>query len=155
VLTVRLARAGDIEALGLVADAAYRPYLDRIGRAPAPMTADYTAAVARHRTWVAVLNGTVVGFIVLVREPDHLLVENVAVLPDQQGWGTGSKLLRVAEQDARRFGLREIRLYTNAAMTENLAFYANRGYTETHRAHDEGFDRVFFRKPVADMGWPD
>jgi hypothetical protein len=39
-----------------------------------------------------------------------------------------------------------MRLYTNAAMTENLAYYSRRGYTETHRAHQDGFHRVFFRK---------
>jgi hypothetical protein len=40
------------------------------------------------------------------------------------------------------------RLYTNAAMTENLAYYPRRGYIETHRAAQDGFHRVFFRKPV-------
>ena len=42
--------------------------------------------------------------------------------------------------------LPEIRLYTNAAMTENLSHYPRRGYTETHQAHRDGFHRVFFRK---------
>jgi hypothetical protein len=35
---------------------------------------------------------------------------------------------------------------TNAAMTENLAFYPRHGYVETHRASQDGFDRVFFSK---------
>jgi hypothetical protein len=42
----------------------------------------------------------------------------------------------------------EIRLYINEAMTENLAYYRRRSYTETHRAEQDGFRRVFFRKPV-------
>jgi hypothetical protein len=44
--------------------------------------------------------------------------------------------------------LPEIRLYTNEAMTENLGYYPRRGYTETHRARDEGVSRVFFRKAL-------
>lgn len=40
----------------------------------------------------------------------------------------------------------EVRLYTSAAMTENLAYYSRQGYTETHRAHHDGIHRVFFRK---------
>ena len=35
-----------------------------------------------------------------------------------------------------------------AAMIENLAYYPRRGYIETHRADQDGFHRVFFRKPV-------
>ena len=91
---------------------------------------------------------TLVGLLVLVGEADHLLLENVAVLPAEQGRGTGSQLLEFAENQARQLGMPEIRLYTNEAMTENLGYYRRRGYIETHRARDEGFARVFFRKAV-------
>jgi GNAT superfamily N-acetyltransferase len=76
-------------------------------------------------------------------------VENVAVRPAAQGQGIGGRLLALAEQHARGLGLSEIRLYTNEAMTENLAYYPRRGYTETHRADQDGFRRVFFRKPLS------
>ena len=76
----------------------------------------------------------------------YLLLENVAVLPAAQGRGIGGRLLGLAEQHARSLGLGEIRLYTNEAMTENLAYYRRHGYTETHRAGQDGFRRVFFRK---------
>jgi hypothetical protein len=33
-------------------------------------------------------------------------------------------------------------------MTENLACYPRHGYAETHRAEQDGFNRVFFRKPI-------
>jgi len=33
-------------------------------------------------------------------------------------------------------------------MTENLAYYLRRGRAETHRAEQDGFHRVFFRKPI-------
>jgi ribosomal protein S18 acetylase RimI-like enzyme len=148
VLTVRPASASDVAALRAVAEAAYRGYVPRIGRPPAPMTADYAAAVASGTVWVAARDDAVVGLLVLLPRPDHLLLENVAVLPGEQGRGTGSQLLAFAEEQARQRGLPEIRLYTNEAMTGNIAYYRRRGYTETHRARDEGFSRVFFRKTL-------
>jgi hypothetical protein len=33
-------------------------------------------------------------------------------------------------------------------MTENLAYYPRHAYIETHRAEQDGFRRVFFRKPL-------
>jgi ribosomal protein S18 acetylase RimI-like enzyme len=148
VLRVRQAGSDDVAALRALAEAAYRGYVARIGRAPAPMTADYAAAVAAGEVWVAEEGGHVVGLLVLVPETDHLLLENVAVEPGAQGRGIGSWLLAHAEARAVALGLAEIRLYTNEAMTENLAYYPRRGYTETRRAEQNGFRRVFFRKAV-------
>ena len=148
-LTVRLARESDIGALAAVAAEAYRRYVPRIGREPAPMTADYAQAVRSGLTWVAEADGDVVGLLVLVVHPDHLLLENVAVLPSAQRCGVGARLLALAEDQARARGLAEIRLYTNEAMTENLAYYGRHGYAETHRAEQGGFRRVFFTKHLA------
>jgi len=144
----RLAVAGDVAALGAIATAAYQKYIPRMGHAPAPMTADYAQAVRDRQAWVAVEDGQVTGFVILVARPGYLLLENVAVLPAAQGRGIGGRLLGLAEQHARSLGRSEIRLYTNEAMTENLAYYPRRGYTETHRAEQDGFRRVFFRKPL-------
>ena len=51
-----------------------------------------------------------------------------------------------AEARARALGLSELRLYTNAAMTENLVLYPRLGYLEDGRAERDGFARVFFSK---------
>jgi GNAT superfamily N-acetyltransferase len=148
-VTVRLADHDDVDVLRGIAAEAYQLYVARIGRSPAPMTADYAQAVRSGQTWVAVQDGQISGFVVLVAEPGYLLVENLAVRPAAQGRGIGSRLLARAEQHARGLGLSEIRLYTNEAMTENLAYYPRRGYIETHRADQDGFQRVFFRKPLS------
>jgi hypothetical protein len=42
-----------------------------------------------------------------------------------------------------------IRLYTNAAMTENLFMYAHMGFIETHRAVEKGFGRIYMRWTLA------
>jgi ribosomal protein S18 acetylase RimI-like enzyme len=148
-LTVRRAGEADVAALTAVAAEAYRPYVPRIGREPAPMTANYGQAVGSGLTWVAEADGEIVGLLVLVVHPDHLLLENVAVRPAAQGRGVGARLLALAEDEARARGLDEVRLYTNEAMTENLAYYPRHGYTETHRAEQDGFRRVFFAKHLA------
>jgi len=152
VLTVRRAEASDVATLGMVASEAYQVYVPRIGRRPAPMTADYAAAVRSGLAWVAVRGDEIVGLLVLVVKPDHLLLENVAVRPSAQGRGVGARLLAFAEDQARGIGRDEIRLYTNEAMTENLAYYPKHGYTETHRAEQDGFRRVFFRKRLTSPG---
>jgi ribosomal protein S18 acetylase RimI-like enzyme len=145
---IRPADPGDVAALQAIAVAAYGRYLPRIGRPPAPMTADYARAVRDRQVWAAVRDGKVSGFAVLIAQPDYLELENIAVLPAAQGRGIGALLLSLAEDRARELGLGEIRLYTNEAMTENLGYYARQGYAETHRAEQAGFNRVF-RKPVS------
>jgi GNAT superfamily N-acetyltransferase len=148
VIAIRPAAEADAPALARIAVAAHQHYVPRIGRPPAPMTADYTAAIRRGQAWVAAVDGEVAGFIILISRPGYLLLENVAVLPAAQGRGIGARLLALAEDRARALHVPEIRLYTNAAMTENLAYYPRHGYTETHRAQQDGFDRVFYRKQV-------
>jgi GNAT superfamily N-acetyltransferase len=158
-VAVRLATAADVPVLRSIAAAAYLPYVPRIGRAPAPVDADYAGAAARGEAWLAVCAAAVgadavgadaaVGLIVLVPEAGYLLLENVAVLPSCQGRGVGSLLLRFAEAKAVELGLVEIRLYTNEAMTENLAYYPRHGYRETHRGEQDGFRRVYFSKQLA------
>jgi N-acetylglutamate synthase-like GNAT family acetyltransferase len=109
--------------------------------------ADYAQAVRRRQAWAAIEDGQVAGFAVLIARPGYLLLDNVAVLPAAQDRGIGARLLGLAEDHARRLGLSEIHLYTNEAMTKNLAYYARHGYVETHRAQQSGFHRVFFRNP--------
>lgn len=145
-LTLRPAVPADAEKMSQVAQAAYLPYVRRIGRPPAPITADYVGIARGGRAWVAERHGRLAGFLVLESHPDHLLLENVAVHPDQQGTGVGGRLLALAEDQARLLGLPEVRLFTNAAMTENLEFYPRRGYRQTHRAEQDGYRRVFFSK---------
>jgi GNAT superfamily N-acetyltransferase len=145
---MRRAGPGDVDELRAIAAAAYQKYAGRIGRAPAPVTADYAQAVRDGQAWAAVEDGQIVGFAVVIARPGYLLLDNVAVLPAAQGRGIGARLLALAEEQARGLGLREIRLYTNEAMTENLAYYPRHGYAETHRAEQDGFNRVFLRKPI-------
>lgn len=124
-------------------------YTARIGRQPAPMDADYHALVATARVWVIDVDNEIAGAVVNVVHDDHLLLDTIAVAPSAQGHGYGAILLARAEDDARELGLREVRLFTNEAMTENQTFYPRHQYTETARRREHGYDRVFYTKHIA------
>jgi N-acetylglutamate synthase-like GNAT family acetyltransferase len=149
-IVIRRAAASDAGAVGDLVHAAYQHYVPRIGRPPVPMTLDYAQVVADGNTWLAERDGRLVGVLVLEHLDDHVLVENLAVLPAAQGSGVGSRLLRQAEDEARARGVRELRLYTHELMTENRAFYPRRGYRETHVAGEPPWRRAFFAKDLAD-----
>jgi ribosomal protein S18 acetylase RimI-like enzyme len=147
-MTLRRAAGADVDAIAELARQAYAVYEPRIGRLPWPAFADYAAHVRDDEVWVVEEGGAVLGFVVLVAEPDSLLLDIVAVSPAHQGRGLGRALMDVAERRCRELGLPAVRLYTNEQMTENIAMYAHLGYDETHRATEHGFRRVFFTKPV-------
>ena len=125
-------------------------YVDRMGKPPAPMLDDYGELVGRGQVRVAVdVNDALLGLIVSWPEVDHLHVSNVAVDPSAQGQGVGAVMIADVEASARRQQLQELRLYTNVAMTENLTYYPRIGFDETHRNHQDGYERVFYRRSVS------
>ncbi len=127
---------------------AYSTYVDRIGREPAPMTSDYEQIASSGTAILVWRESRVDGMLVFSLEADGLLVENIAVSPQAQGSGLGSALLAQAERLAVKRGKQWVRLYTNEAMVENLAFYPRRGYVETHRGTVDGYARVYFAKQL-------
>lgn len=147
--TFRRATLSDAPLMAGIAEQAYAPYVARMGgQRPAPMDADYETIVRSAEAWVAETDAEVIGFLVLVPESGTLLLDGVAVHPAHQGTGAGRGLLDLAEEQARAHGYGAIRLYTNEAMVENRRLYERIGYVETHRAHEDGFARVFYRKAL-------
>ena len=142
---IRPATADDCVRIAAIAHAAYIDYVPRIGRPPAPMLADFAAEIAARRVVVVESAGAVAGYMVAWAEPDAYYIDNVAVEPARQGQRLGRALIAHAAATARLLGLPAIRLYTNVAMTENLALYTHLGFVETHRASEDGFDRVHLR----------
>ncbi len=142
---IRQATAADAENVRAIAQAAYAKYVPRIGREPAPMAADFAAYIARDVVVVIEADGQVRGFMIAWPESETYFVDNIAIDPVAQGQGLGRRLLDRAVNEARRQGFSALRLYTNAAMTENLAMYRHIGFVETHRAMENGFNRVYMR----------
>lgn len=144
--SIRFATASDVPSIEAIVEAAYSPYIERIGRQPGPMLEDYRQLVETGDVHVLDNAGQVQGFIVLLNENGAFVLDNLAVAPAAQGLGFGRLLMDFAEQQARDAGYPAIHLYTNETMTENIALYARRGYTETHRAVECGLHRVYMSK---------
>lgn len=145
---IRLARAEDVPAITAIVDAAYGLHVPRMGRLPFPMQDDYADLVGRGAVHVLEADGSVAGLVVLVREPDWLFLDNIAVAPAAQRRGFGRRLLAFAEETARASGYDAIRLYTNEVLTENIALYDRAGYVETHRVARDGFHQVYMEKQI-------
>lgn len=127
-LELRRAGAADAEAIRDLTRDAYAKWVPLIGREPKPMAADYAAAVQRHLIDMLYVDGALAGLIEIIPEPDHMLIENLAVSPAFQGRGLGHHLLSHAETltASRRHNV--IRLYTNKLFAANIEFYLKRGY---------------------------
>ncbi len=88
-MTLRRAEAGDAAAVRELTRQAYAKWVPVIGREPKPMQADYDEAVRNHRIDLLHVDGKLAALIETIDEPDHLLVENVAVapgLPEARAW---------------------------------------------------------------------
>src|SRR4051794_24083398 len=92
---IELRRAGpaDAEAIAALTRDAYAKWIPVIGRAPKPMSADYDVAVREHLIDLLYAEGILVALIECIRQPDHLLIENLAVAPSAQGRGHGKRLM--------------------------------------------------------------
>lgn len=147
--TIRPATGGDLGFLEGCAEAAYAQYVERIGRKPAPMTADFEAPLAAGLIHVVEADGEPAGYIVHYDvRPGVAHIESVAILPGFAGRGLGSELIGFAEHAAMARGVSVVELYTNAAMVENLRFYPRLGYVKTGEREENGFNRVYFRKQL-------
>jgi N-acetylglutamate synthase-like GNAT family acetyltransferase len=132
-LPLRRAQPADAKAIRDLTRAAYASWVPHIGREPKPMTADYKRAVVENIIELWEEAGEMLALIEVIPKTNFLLVENIAVRPDQQGRGIGDKLLHHSELLARSLGFDCVQLYTNAAFDSNLQFYARRGYQEFQR----------------------
>ena len=141
---IRAATAADVPAVRAVTDAAFHPYIERIGLVPQPMEADHAANVAAGKVFVT--GEPVVGLVVVEAFADHLFLDSIAVHPDAHGRGVGRRLLEFVAAHARALGLAEVRLYTNAMMWENQEIYPKYGYELVERRVTGPYDRLHYRK---------
>lgn len=147
-MTIRLANESDIPFVRDCATAAYGIYVERMGRKPAPMIADFSGIVSAGNLHVLETEDGPVGFVIFYPRGDHLHIENVAVNPAFQGKGHGTRLIEFVERQAKELGFSRVELYTNEKMTENIAYYPALGYAEIGRWEEDGFNRVFYRKDL-------
>ncbi|KND86768.1 hypothetical protein TOPH_08610, partial [Tolypocladium ophioglossoides CBS 100239] len=151
--TLARAKAEDVPDIKKMVTAAYSKYVERMGKPPAPMVADYdqllqTCDIFVLRTDEADKH---VGSIVLSVESDSdaVQINNLVVDPAAQGRGFGRALIGCAEDLARAKGRTALTLYTNVKMYENFGLYAKMGFEEIDRRTEAGYQRVYFRKELA------
>ena len=139
----------DVTAIRAVVEAAYALYVPRIGRAPAPMTADYEALVAAGEVWVGERGRTGCR---RPRDPasdDALELENVAVDPGRAGARPRPRARsRSPSSHARELGLDGGRAVHERGDGREPRLYPRLGFVETGRRVEDGYRRVYFRKTL-------
>jgi ribosomal protein S18 acetylase RimI-like enzyme len=147
-MNIKIAEQHHQQSIFECVNAAYSIYIDRIGKKPAPMLADYMELISKNLVYVISDNEELQGLIVLIPKENFLLIENVAVHPSFQGQGIGRKLIEFAITFAEEACIQEVRLYTNELMTENLMYYPKFGFIEVERRIEDGYRRVYMSKSL-------
>ena len=102
----------------------------------------------RYRTFVAVEDGIVVGFITLVEvlsidDPEgYIKMNGIAVLPEYQHRGIGQQLIERAEEEARKRGSSSIGAASSFKRTGSQALLDKLGYEKSafwfHKVFEQG-----------------
>jgi ribosomal protein S18 acetylase RimI-like enzyme len=120
----------DRDTLADIRVKAMRPSLEAIGRFDEERARNrFLTNFAPEDTWKLIRAGRTVGFFVLRAFPDHLYLDHLYVLPDQQGRGIGEMAVQHVKAEATRRKL-PIRLI---ALKESPAngFYQKHGFQLT------------------------
>ena len=91
-VTLRPAETDDLAFVTNCAESAYSLYIERIGKKPAPMVADFAAAQREGHLEIMQAEKVDIGFLVSFSRQDSLFVENVAIAPEHQGKGFGGAI---------------------------------------------------------------
>lgn len=92
----------------------------------------------------AEVDGRLLGCAFLRPEPDFLYVGKLAVSPEAQGSGIGSRFLTEAEAIARDLGKPALRLETRIELTGNHRRFGAWGFVRTAEKSHAGYDRITF-----------
>ena len=99
---------------------------------------------------VALVGPRMVGAVRARLDGSLMLIGRLAIAPDRQGDGIGSRLLGAVEERGRRAGANEAELFTGSLSEANLRLYEREGYVETQRVPgDDGIEQVFLRKRLS------
>lgn len=153
-MTIGPARRTDAGEVWAVVDAAFARYRERMEGPPAPVLADYARLAEAGRVTVARQGRRVVA--VLVHEVTGRAVEidTLAVHPSHEGRGLASLLLDHAIDAGLAAEAHAVTLYTNAVMEEAQSFWLARGFRQTGRRVEDGYDRLYYRRCLRPEGAP-
>ncbi|MEE9334172.1 MAG: GNAT family N-acetyltransferase [Granulosicoccaceae bacterium] len=130
--TIRRAKLPDSVSLSDCINAAYSVYEPRITDLLS-VSDGIVQSIESDRVWVAETEQGVVGGIILSLRDEFIMLENIAVHPDNSAMGIGAALIKRAELDCLELGFFEMRLSTHIDMPENVRLYEHLGWQETGR----------------------
>lgn len=128
--TIRRATAKDTQPLTSCIDAAYAAYREK-GIGLPPVSEGVEDDIAGNIVWVAEQNEWIIGGLILIANPDHAKLANIAVHPSAGGMGIGRALIDVCETRVIELGLNELRLATHKDIPENVSLYEHLGWHVT------------------------
>lgn len=102
------------------------------------MLDDYDRRLTSEHAWTLEEEGRPAGVLFLEVKDGGLPLDNRAVFLASQGRGYGQGVIAATKHEARRREYGEIRLCTNALMTENLTLYSQLGCRETGHVTEKG-----------------
>ncbi|WP_298913824.1 GNAT family N-acetyltransferase [uncultured Roseobacter sp.] len=132
-IDIRRATPVDADRLAACIQDAYASYTETIPDLP-DVAADVEQDIANHFTWVAVLEGEIVGGAIVVLDIPDAQLANIAVAGSAKGRGVGRMLLRHIEQACQTLEVQVLKLSTHVNMPDNVAMYEHLGWRETGRA---------------------
>ena len=121
---------------------------------PLTQSLDELEAELRENLGVVAFDGPrMVGAVRARLDGDLLLVGRLAIAPDQQGRGIGTRLLAAVERRGADAGAAAAELFTGSLSEANLRLYVREGYHESQRVQgDDGIEQVFLRKTLTAEG---
>lgn len=131
-VAIRRATLQDVPQIVACVDAAYATYRDTIADLPA-VSEGLDEDVKSNQVWIAELDSSIIGVVVLVAGDNSIKLANLAVHPECGGQGIGKSLISHAEHVSRQQGFAEIKLNTHADMTGTQRLYQRLGWAETNR----------------------
>ena len=94
----------------------------------------------RERCWIAEIDGTVVGSVLLVTHSATVgQLRLMIVDPKARGLGIGERLVRECVRFARHAGYRKVRLWTNSVLRAARHIYAKAGFRLVHKERHRSF----------------
>jgi GNAT superfamily N-acetyltransferase len=89
-------------------------------------------------------DGKLIGVTLWMPQGEALYVGRVAVTPTWRRRGLAGRLLQAAEAEARRRGLRRLRLHARLELLSNRRLFAGHGFVEVERRAHPGYAQPTF-----------
>src|SRR5437870_1364737 len=129
---IRLAIPDDADAIAEILRVAFsefkNDYTSEALSVVTPSADEIATRFGEGPQWLATVDGKPRGTVSVVREPDHLYIRSMAVLPEAQGMGIGRKLLDAVESYAIENGFNRLFLYTTYFSRVAIQLYEKRGF---------------------------